>query len=172
VQPRKAPVPPSAPAPEDDPDDDEPEDEPEEPPDEDVDPELDDEPGFDPEDELDPDDEPDDAPELELPPPWSAPFPASPAVLEQATNAKAAASIGTPRNHRATIRASVGGRSPLSTKRALRSAGEIDAIRPASGEIPSLTVPRAYATHGTPKHLHVTQEPSLFRFDERVSGHF
>lgn len=119
-------MPPSDPAPEDDPEDelpdDDPEDEPEEPPDDDVEPEPDDpdeEPEFDPEDEL-PDDVPEDEPDDELlpdppepPPPPSASFPRLPALLEHAPNAKAVASTGTPSNHRATMQASVGGRSPV-----------------------------------------------------------
>jgi hypothetical protein len=124
VQPRKAPVPPSEPVPDELPED-EPEDEPEEEPDDEPEPEPDDEPELDPDDEPDeePDDDPDDEPEddpddepesgpAELPP--SVSFPSLPALLEQAPRAKAVASSGTPSNHRPTMRASVGGCSPSS----------------------------------------------------------
>jgi hypothetical protein len=138
VQPRKAAVPPSDPEPEDDPDDEPPDEEPDappddEPPDEEPDAPPDEEPEDEPEelpDEEPDDDEPDDDPEdepLEEPedepepdPPPPAPPSASfsrPARLEQPASATAAANIGTPsisRAHRATMRASVGGRgSPL-----------------------------------------------------------
>lgn len=141
VQPRKAPVPASAPAPEDDP----PEDEPEEPPDEDVDAEPD-EPELDPEEEPDdepeddPDDEPEDEPESGPPePPPSASLPSLPGVLEQAPNAKAVASTGTPSDHRATMRASLGG-CLLFTNRALRAWSKTGTLRPVRGENPTVTV--------------------------------
>jgi hypothetical protein len=118
VQPRSAPVPPSDPAPDELPDPD-PEEEPEEPPDEDVEPDdepdpEDEEPDDDPEEEPDtePEDDPDE-PEPDPPPPPSASFPRLPALLAQAAKAKAVASTGTPSNHRATMRASVGGRSSI-----------------------------------------------------------
>jgi len=123
LQPRKAPVPPSDPPPDELPEDD-PEDEPEDEPDDEPEPDPDDEPELDPDEEPDeepdddpedePDDDPDDEPEsgpAELP--ASASFPSLPALLEQAPNAKAAASSGTPSNHRPTMRASVGECSPL-----------------------------------------------------------
>jgi len=168
VQPRKAPVPPSDPPPEEDPDDepdDDPEDDPEEPPDEDPDdePELDpeDEPDEDPEDEPDeePDDDPDDEPEPDPPRPPPPPSGSSPtpALLAQAPNAKAAASMGTPSNQRATIRASVGGRCPPIHEPCPSGAVEIRALRPARGEIPTLTVPRAVRRSPHPKHLPVTR---------------
>jgi hypothetical protein len=176
VQPRKAPAPPSDPAPEDDPED-EPEEPPDEdPPDEDPDPDPDelpvdpdDEPELDPDDEPDddpedePDEEPDDDPDPEPAPPEPSSPPSGsfpellPASFAQPPNARAAVSTGTPSNHRPTMRASAFERSLLSTKRASGGAVEIQAPCPAQRRNSRDPCVRSGTAGPSPKHPPVTR---------------